>query len=101
MRGVPFPKETEFRSLRAGGHTTDTVAFGPLILKHNSKASALLDWVHGVEGNFEDMCKVVATMVNATGLHASEIIAISQKDISPFPTQMYCAPNSGKLPASV
>ena len=52
--------------------TTDSVASGPLILKRIGKASALLDRIHGVHGDFDDRCKVVATMVNATGLHASE-----------------------------
>ena len=84
MRGVSFPKETKFRSLGAGVRTTDRVASGPLILKRIGKASALLDRIHGVHGDFDDRCKVVATMVNATGLHASEIVAISQKDIRPF-----------------
>ena len=41
-----------------------------------------------MQGNFEDKCKVVATLVNATGLHASEIVAISQKDIRPFETRI-------------
>ena len=86
MRGVSFPKETEFRSLGAGVRTTDSVASGPLILKRIGKACALLDRIHGVQGDFDDRCKVVATMVNATGLHASEIVAISQKDITPFET---------------
>ena len=88
MRGVPFPKETEFRSLGAGVRTTDNVASGPLILKRIGKASALLDRIHGVQGDFDDRCKVVATMVNATGLHASEIVAISQTDIRPFKTRI-------------
>ena len=77
MRGVPFPKETEFRSLGAGVRTTDGVASGPLIQKRIGKASALLDRIHGVQGHFDDNCKVVTTMVNATGLHASEIVAIN------------------------
>ena len=84
MRGVSFPEETEFCSLGAGVRTTDSVASGPLILKCIGKTSALLDRIHGVQGDFDDKCKVVATMVNATGLHASEIVAISQKDIRPF-----------------
>ena len=88
MRGVSFPKETEFRSLGLGVHTTDSVASGPLILKRTGKASALLDRIHGVQGDFDDRCKVVATMVNATSLHASEIVAISQKDIGPFETRI-------------
>ena len=41
-----------------------------------------------MQGDFDDTCKVVATMVNATGLHASEIVAISQKDIRPFETRI-------------
>ena len=70
-------------------HThTHSVASGPLILKGIGKASALLDRIHGVQGDFDDRCKVVATMVNATGLHASEIVDISQKDISPFETRI-------------
>ena len=88
MCGVSFPKETEFRSLGAGVRATDSVASGPLILKRIGKASALLDRIHGVQGDIDDRCKVVATMVNATGLHASEIVAISQKDIRPFETQI-------------
>ena len=88
MRGVSFPKETEFRSLGAGVRTTDNVASCPLILKRIGKASALLDRIHGVQGDFDDKCKVVATMVNAIGLHASEIVAISQKDIKPFETRI-------------
>ena len=88
MRGVSFPKETEFRSLGTSVRTTDSVASGPLILKRIGKASALLDQIHGVQGDFDDRCKVVATMVNATGLHASEIVAISQKDIRPFETRI-------------
>ena len=88
MCGVSFPKETEFRSLGAGVRTTDSVASGPLILKRIGKASALLDRIHGVQGDFDDRYKVVATMVNATGLHASEIVAISQKDIRPFETRI-------------
>ena len=48
MRGVSFPKETEFRSLGAGVRTTDSVASGPLILKRTGKASALLDRIHGM-----------------------------------------------------
>ena len=88
MRGVSFPKEIEFRSLGAGVRTTDSVASGPLIRKCIGKASALLDRIHGVQGYFEDRCKVVATMVNATGLHASEIVAISQTDIRPFETRI-------------
>ena len=39
-----------------------------------------------MQGDFDNRCKVVATMVNATGLHASKIVAISQKDIRPFET---------------
>ena len=88
MCGVSFPKETEFRSLGAGVRTTDSVASGPLILKRRGKASALLDRIHGVQGDFDDRCKVVATMVNATALHASEIVAIGQKDIRPFETRI-------------
>ena len=88
MHGVPFPKDTEFCSLGAGVRTTDSVASGPLILKRIGKASALLDRIHGVQENFEDRCKVVATMVNATGLHASEIVAISQMDIKPLETRI-------------
>ena len=88
MRGVPFPKESEFRSPGAGVRTTDIVASCPLILKRIGKASALLDWIHGVQGNFEDKCHVVPAMVNATGLHVSEIVAISQKDARPFETQI-------------
>ena len=88
MRGVSFPKEPEFRSLGVGVRTTESVALGPLILKRKGKASALLDRIHGVQGDFDDRCKVVATMVNATGLHASEIVAISQKDIKPFKTRI-------------
>ena len=85
---MSFPKETEFRSLGAGVRTTDNVASGPLILKRIGKASALLDWIHDVQGDFDDGCKVVATMVNATCLHAPEIVAISQKDIRPFETRI-------------
>ena len=66
----------------------DSVASGPLILKRIGKVSALLDRMHGFQGNFEDRFKVVATMVNATGLHASEIVAITQKDIKPFETRI-------------
>ena len=88
MHGVSFPKETEFRSLGAGVRTTDSVASGPLILKRIGKASALLDRIHGVQGDFDDRCKVVATMVNATGLHASKIVGIGQKDIRPFETRI-------------
>ena len=69
MRGVPFPKKTEFRSLGVGVRTTDRVAPGPLILKRIGKACALQDRIHGVQGDFDNRCKVVATMVNATGLH--------------------------------
>ena len=50
MCGVSFPKETEFCSLGAGVHTTDSVASGQLILKRIGKASALLDRIHGVQG---------------------------------------------------
>ena len=52
MRGVPFPKETEFCSLGAGMRTTDSATSVPLILKHIGKASALLDRIHGVQGDF-------------------------------------------------
>ena len=51
MRGVPFPKETEFHSLGAGVRTTDSVASGPLILKRIGKASTQ---IHGMQGNFEE-----------------------------------------------
>ena len=57
MRGVPFPKEVEFRSLGAGIRTTDTAISGPLILKRIQSASTLLDRVHGAQGKFEDRCK--------------------------------------------
>ena len=83
-----FPGETEFRSFGVGVCTTESVASGPLILKHIGKASALMDRIRGVQGDFDDTCKVVATMVNATGLHASEIVAISQKDIRPFESRV-------------
>ena len=49
---------------------------------------ALLDRVHGVQGIFDYRCKVVSTMVNATGLHASEIVPIGMKDICPFETKI-------------
>ena len=78
--GVPCPKETEFRSVGAGVRTIDSVASGPLILKRIGKVSSLLDGIHGVQGDFEYRCKVVAPMVNATRLHASEIVAISQNE---------------------
>ena len=78
--------------------TTDSVASGPLILKRIGKASALLDRIHGVQGNFEDRYKVVATMVNATGLHALEIVAISQKDIRPFEIQILRAIWGASMP---
>ena len=84
MRGVPFPKETKFRSVGVGVRTTDSVTSSPFILKRIGKASAQLDRMRGVHGNCEDRCKVAATMVNATGLHASEMVAIGQKDIRPF-----------------
>ena len=100
MHGVSFPEETEFCSLGAGVHTTDSVASDPLILKRIGKASALLDWIHGVQGDFDDRCKVVATMVNATGLHASEIVAISQKDIRPFETRILKAIWGASRPCS-
>ena len=63
MRGTPFPKETEFRSSGAGVRTTSEVFSGPLFLKWISKASTLLERVHGTQGNFEDRCSVVSTMV--------------------------------------
>ena len=88
MRGVSFPKETDFHSLGASVRTIDSVASGPLILKRRGKASALLDRIQGVQGDIDERCKVVATMVNAIGLHASEIVAISQKDIRPFETRI-------------
>ena len=86
MCGVSFPKEAEFCSLGAG--VRDSVASSPLVLKRIGKASPLLDRIHGARGDFDDRCKVVATMVNATGLHASEIVATSQKDIRPFETRI-------------
>ena len=52
MRGIPFPKETEFRSLREKVRTTDTVFLGPPIPKCLGKAASLLDRIHGTQGNF-------------------------------------------------
>ena len=88
MRGLPFLKQSEFCSLGVGSRTTDAVSSGLLILKRIGKASVLLDWVQGIQGNFEDCCKVVSTMVNAIGLHASEIVPISLKDVRPFETKI-------------
>ena len=51
LLGVPFPVETEFRSLGAGIRTTDATCSGPLILKRISRACGLLDRVHGAQGN--------------------------------------------------
>jgi hypothetical protein len=90
------PREALDFILTALGYADDTYgmaagqhrASGPLILKRIDKASALLDTIHGVQGDSDDRCKVVAVMVNATGLHASEIVAISQKDIRPFETRI-------------
>ena len=88
MRGTPFPKETEFRSLGAGVRTTSEAFSGLLLLKRISRASPLLERVHGTQGNFEDWCKVVPTMVNATRLHASKIVPIYLKSVRPFETKI-------------
>ena len=53
-----------------------------------AKASTLLDWVRGTQGNFEDRCKVVPTMVNAIRLHASKIVPIDLKSVRPFETKI-------------
>ena len=90
MRGTPVPKETEFRTLEAGVQTTSEVFSRPLNLKRISKASTLLEGVHGTQGNFENRCKVVSTMVNAIGLHASEIVPIDLKSVRPFETKIMC-----------
>ena len=42
-----------------------------LFKKRIACASTLLDRVHGAQGDFDRRSKIVATMINATGLHAS------------------------------
>ena len=81
LQGVPFPCETKFRSLGAGVRTTDGVASGPLILNRIACASTLLDKVHRAQGGFGKRSKIVATMSNATDLHAAESVVLKVKDV--------------------
>ena len=88
LLGVPFPVETEFRSLGAGIRTTDATCSGPLILKRISRACGLLDRVHGAQGNYERRCEIISTMITATGLHASEIVPLRMRDLATFETRV-------------